>query len=132
MEERAARNIVRGLVSIALLAAFLGSGLTPTPDDLPAVALGQKGLYRLEIALAVFYGSLLLITPVFSAITWGRLPIEISTRGARFAEGASQSAKRNEADIKRVEGSVGNLADALADLNTEIKELKQPISSDNT
>lgn len=74
-----ARNVVRGLAALALLSAFLGAALLPTPEDLPTIALDQPSLYRLEIALLVFYGCLLLITPMYSALAWGRLPTEIST-----------------------------------------------------
>jgi len=41
---------------------------------------------------------LLLITPTFSALLNGRLPIEISTRGAKFAEDAGQSTELRERD----------------------------------
>jgi len=109
---------------MSFIAALLGSSLTPAPEELPVVALGQIGLYRLESALVVFYGSLLLITPVFSALAWGRLPTEISTRGARFAEGASQSAKRNEADIQRLEEAISDLNEGLTTANAEIKRLE--------
>lgn len=91
---------------------------------MPSVALGQIGLYRLEIALIVFYSSLLLITPAFSALAWGRLPTEISTRGARFAEGSNQSTERNEADIRKLEAAINDFDEALATANVEIDRLK--------
>lgn len=79
------RTLVRILIGAALSLA-LAAALFPLPEDLPAVALGQTGLYRLEVALAAFYGLLLLVTPVYAGLAAGRLPIEISTRGAKFAE----------------------------------------------
>jgi hypothetical protein len=124
MGKRHARNIVRGLVSIALLASLLGSSLTPAPEDLPAVALGQGGLYRLEIALVVFYGFLLLITPAFSGLGRGRLPTEISVRGAKFAEGTEESVDRNEANLRRLERAISSLSEAQATTNAEIERLK--------
>ena len=68
--------------------AFLSCVAVPIPHDpqgdpaLPAVAFEQVGLYRLEVGLLAFYGGLLLITPAFSGLVRGRLPIEISARGA--------------------------------------------------
>ena len=72
----------------------------------------------------VFYGSLLLVTPAFSGLIRGRLPTEISMRGARFAEGTDQSAGRNEADIRRLEAAIGDLDEALTTANAEIEKLK--------
>lgn len=107
----------------AFCAALLIAGLAPD-RMMPAVAFGQPILYRLEVALLVFYGVLLLVTPAFLGLTRGRLPIEISTRGAKFAEGADQSSNRNEADIRRLRAAVGNLDEALTTANAEIKGLK--------
>jgi hypothetical protein len=112
--------MVRGLVGAALLAALLASVLASTPKDLPTVALGQVGLYRLEIALLVFYGSLAMLTPAFSELAAGRLPIEISTRGARFAQEAEQSVGEEEVTIKELELTTQRLREALAAADIEI------------
>ena len=88
----------------------------------------QAGLYRLEVALLVFYGSLLLITPAFSGLIRGRLPIEISTRGARFAEEADQSAESNEAAIRKLEQIASSLTDDLTEAKAEIEELKEQVT----
>jgi hypothetical protein len=82
---------------------------------LPTVAFGQAGLYRLEIALLVFYGSLALLTPTFSALAAGRLPVEISTRGARFAQEAERSVGQDEVTIKEMELTARRLREALAE-----------------
>jgi len=79
----------------------------------------------MEVALLVFYGALLLITPAFAGLISGRLPIEISTRGARFAEGADRSADLNEIDIRRLEQTASNLADDLFEARAEIEELRR-------
>jgi len=52
---------------------------------LPALALENRELLWLERALVLFYGFLLLFVPVVRALQ-GELPIELSTRGARYAE----------------------------------------------
>jgi hypothetical protein len=95
------------------------------PEALPAVAIRQAGLYRLEVALLVFYGWLLLATPAFSGLVRGRLPIEISTRGARFAEGAEYSATLNEEKIANLERVTSDLAEGLRVAQFEIKQLDE-------
>jgi len=127
-----ARNVVRWLVVAALCAAFMGSVLAPVPEALPTVAIGQVALYRLEIALLIFYGSLLLITPAFSALAWGRLPTEISTRGARFAEKADQSVERVEAAVRAMEQTNVSLAEGLKTARIEIRLLREANHRDNT
>lgn len=88
------------------------------------MAFGQTGLYRLEVALLVFYGFLLLVTPAFSGLGRGRLPTEISTRGAKFAEEADQSAGLNAVAIKRLERRTSDLGEELTEAKTEIDELR--------
>jgi hypothetical protein len=73
----------------------------------------------------IFYGWLLFATPVFSGLIRGRLPVEISTRGAKFAEGADRSADLNETDIRRLERTVSYLADDLVEARAEIHKLKR-------
>jgi hypothetical protein len=51
-------------VALFLAATVLASS-APIPGDLPAIALGQSIVYRLEILLALVYGGLLLLTPLF-------------------------------------------------------------------
>jgi hypothetical protein len=73
----------------------------------------------------VFYGTLLLITPTFSGLVRGRLPTEISTRGAKFAEGTDRSAELNEAAIQNLERTAGDLTEGLRNVTVEIKALKR-------
>lgn len=110
MPGRRTRNLIRAFVGTALCAALIAGTATPIPQDLPAIAFQQAGLYRLEVALLVFYGSLLLITPAFSGLIRGRLPIEISTRGAKFAEEADQSDELVEAAIQELKSDIRHLA----------------------
>jgi hypothetical protein len=92
MAERHTRKLIRIFVGAALCAALIASASVPVPVDLPAISFHQAALYRLEVALLVFYGGLLLITPAFSGLIRGRLPTEISARGAKFSEEADRSA----------------------------------------
>ncbi|MGN6587574.1 MAG: hypothetical protein ACTHKT_08910 [Solirubrobacterales bacterium] len=132
------RLCIRILVAVALCLALLAFVLTPLPvdaqgdPDLPALAFEQVGLYRLEVALLVFYGDLLLVTPAFLGLARGRLPIEISTRGAKFAAEADGSAGRSETAIKKLEGTIRQLAQGLKDTRIEIDSLKELAESDST
>jgi hypothetical protein len=113
MAERHTRNLIRVFIGAALGSAIVASAAVPVPDHLPAVAFGQTSLYRLQVALLVFYGGLLLITPAISGLVMGRLPIEISTRGARFAEEADQSDELVEATIRELSSDIRHLADRM-------------------
>jgi hypothetical protein len=96
------------LATTTLFLFALALALTaPAPDDLPAVALGQAAVYRLEILLALVYGGLLLLTPLFQGVFYGRLPIEISHRGARWPEGSP--VEEAEEKIDELEAELDNL-----------------------
>jgi hypothetical protein len=72
-------TFVRILVGAALSASILACVALPIPANLPSVALKQPGLYRLEVGLMVLYGCLLIVTPAYSGLSAGRLPIEHTT-----------------------------------------------------
>jgi hypothetical protein len=114
------RTLVRVLVGAALSLALAACTALPLPQDLPAIALGQGGLYRLEVALAIFYGFLLLLTPAYSGLASGRLPIEISTRGAKFAAEADEGVERGAATIEKLEQRLAHLDAALANVQIEM------------
>jgi hypothetical protein len=132
------RLFIRICVSVALGLALAAFALTSVPEDdlgnlhLPAPALEQVPLYRLEVALLVFYGCLLLVTPAFSGLLRGRLPIEISTRGAKFAAEADQAAAEHEAAIRALEGATERLAEGLEEAKVEIESLQALAISDST
>lgn len=104
----------------------------PIPGDLPAASLGQPGLYRLEVALLFFYGALLLITPAFSGLVRGRLPIEISTRGAKFAEETGLTSERHESAIEELERMIKVHSEALDGVELGIERLEEQMDSDST
>jgi hypothetical protein len=66
------------------------------------------------VALLIFYGALLLITPAFSGLVRGRLPIEISTSGAKFAAEAERTTELDEVAIRKLEETTTDLHRALA------------------
>ncbi|HEY6730934.1 MAG TPA: hypothetical protein VI039_07910 [Solirubrobacterales bacterium] len=131
MPSRIERTLVRILLSIAICVALFIAALAPD-HVLPAVAFGQSILYRLEVALLVFYGILLLVTPAFLGLTRGRLPTEISTRGAKFAEETNRSTTLNEAKIEALKHATDDLIEGLRAANFEIERLKQMPADDNT
>jgi hypothetical protein len=104
----------------------------PVPEDLPAIAIRQPGLYRLEVALLIFYSWLLLVTPAVSGLVRGRLPIEISTRGAKFAEETSHSEALNEQRIEELERTAEAHGENLTRVHREIKQLKGKNEGDST
>lgn len=118
-------RLVRGIVGVALCLALAAAVVFPLPETLPSVALGQTGLYRLEIALSAFYGLLLLVTPAYSGLVAGRLPIEISTRGAKFSEEADRSAAVSRSRIKALRRAAVDLTEALAAAEIEIERLRK-------
>lgn len=118
------RMLVRILVGAVLGLALAACVTLPLLEELPAVALGQASLYRLEVALVTFYGCLLLVTPAHSGLVAGRLPIEISTRGARFAAEADKSAAINTIRIEELRRIANDLTEALAAVELEIVELR--------
>jgi hypothetical protein len=127
----AARPFIRILVgaSLCVAVAVFVSVSVPTnahgAPALPAIAVGQVGLYRLEVALLVFYGGLLLITPAFSGLARGRLPIEISARGAKFAVEVDQQPESTEAEIEELREATKRLVDEIAVAQLDIERLKR-------
>jgi hypothetical protein len=81
---------------------------------LPDVALGQQALYRLEVGLVAFYGGLFILVPLFFGVVRGRLPTEISARGAKFGEDVDESIKEAQALVddldRRIEYAESRLA----------------------
>jgi hypothetical protein len=132
MAGRHTRNLIRVLTGAALCMALVACVAVPVPEDLPAVAVGQAGLYRLEVTLLVFHGALLLITPAFSGLIGGRLPIEISTRGAKFAEETGLTSERHETAIKELEWMIKVHSEGLDGVKLGIERLEERMDSDNT
>ena len=94
---------VRLATAAVFVVATAVAATTPAPSDLPAIALGQVAVYRVEILLALVYGGLLLLTPFFQGVLNGRLPIEISHRGAKWHSDAEERLREAEEEIARLE-----------------------------
>jgi hypothetical protein len=110
----AIRVLVVGLAVAAALATLKVSVPTKTvngqeQDNLPSVALGQETIYRLEIAILVFYGGLVILTPLFRGAILGRLPVEISTRGAKFGEEVDESLQATQSLVSAQQEQLDDL-----------------------
>lgn len=75
--------------------------------------------------MSVFYGGLLLVTPAVSGLISGRLPIEISTRGAKFAEDFDHSDGASSAAIKELERRGNRLAERVAAAEIKINRCER-------
>jgi hypothetical protein len=109
-----------------------GVGRSHRQSSSTGPALEQVALYRLEVALLVFYGCLLLATPAFAGLFRGRLPIEISTRGAKFAAEADEAAAKTEATLRAVEKATTGLKEGLEEAEAEIQSLQEVVGRDST
>jgi hypothetical protein len=88
----------------------------PAPQHLPAPALGSRELLWLERTLVLFYGFLLLVVPVLR-VQAGEVPIELSTRGARYAdlsEHALSALEERVAQTEELLDQTHKLVDGLA------------------
>ncbi len=123
---RGERKLIRLLVAAVVIATVLACVLIPTPEDAkgnpdpPAVALKDEGLFRVEVALLVFYGGLLLLTPAFAGIFKGRLPSEISTRGAKYEEEVKERAETSD---KVVDEHGDEIADLKAEFDVALAKI---------
>ena len=100
------RNGIRMGIPAAGAAAIAFGIALPAPHDLPALALGNRELLWLERTLLLFYGFLLLFVPVVRALQ-GELPIELSTRGARYAEASDDAVKAIRDRLDQTEQLLG-------------------------
>lgn len=118
--ERIAIRVATG--SLLLTALVVSAWLDPPTVvraggdvvKLPDVALGQEALYRLEVGLVAFYGGLFVLVPLFFGVIRGRLPTEISARGATFGADVDESVKEAQALVddldRRIEYAESRLA----------------------
>ena len=114
------RAIRIGIPAAALAALVLGLAL-PTPDDLPSLALGSRELLWAERTLAFFYGFLLFLVPILKAIG-GELPIELSTRGARYAEASDAALEELKARIDENEELLDDTIQSLDTIATRLED----------
>ena len=83
------------------------------------MALENHLIFGGEILLLGFYGMLLVLVPLVRAIGGGELPIELTARGARFAESAAEV---SVATSQEIAGRVDSLEGAMAYQEVETEE----------
>jgi hypothetical protein len=96
----------RAAVRVFVPFAFLGSVLAATlissrAGHPPSVAFGDHLVFAGELLLLGFYGALLIFVPLVRAIAGGELPIELTSRGARFSEKALDDSLGTSDEIAR-------------------------------
>lgn len=83
------------------------------------MALGSRELLWLERSLVFFYGFLLLFVPLVRALG-GELPIELTARGARYAEASEAALAQLEERLTEAE----RLLDETVEFVDEMAELE--------
>jgi hypothetical protein len=126
--ERLAVRLATVVLFVAAIAVAIG--ISMPEGDYPAVALGQEAVYRVEILLALIYGGLLLLTPFFYGAMRGRLPIEISHRGAKWAVEAEEALDKAEKTIASLEAERAQLVAERVKLGLQPSSGKSAASLD--
>lgn len=113
-DQRAISGLTTALFIVAIvLALAIGLPHVGTAHSeqvhLPAVALGSVVIYRLEIALAVLYGGLLLLVPLYRGAVRGDLPIEVSARGAKYEQVGATVSEIGE-QVEKLDKRVNQIA----------------------
>jgi hypothetical protein len=122
MIRRPTRPAIRSAVPLLLLASCAGGAIVSLRTaNVPTLALGSQVVLALQIALAFFYGSLLLLVPLLRALD-GDLPIELSLRGARWSEefrgvGDELAARQKNEEMRsdRIESNLREQVQALGE-----------------
>jgi hypothetical protein len=109
-------------VALLVFAGLAGSGLVniwieaPREGALPGIALGSQTLLVAERGVA-FFAIWLLVLVVSAQALRGRLPIEISGRGLRYADGS------------QTQDSIASTEEALRRLDEETKALHRDVAN---
>jgi hypothetical protein len=122
--EQIQRWIVRiAVCALAAVAGYFAASLSiPQHTHLPSVALGQPLIYRVEICLAIAYGGLLLLMPLFYGLIRGTLPSRISQQGAEWPQAASAT----NVTLDKFDAAIKRLQRDSADLRAKLVEQAAP------
>ena len=82
---------MRTYVAVAFVAATAATVALEVPDSLPAITFHTELVFVAERGLVLFYIALLAMLPLVRSVSRGEMPIEVSTRGARYQEEARES-----------------------------------------
>lgn len=121
------RQVIRFAIAALFAGAFYFAFIAAEPPSpLPTVALGQGFLYRVELLLATVFAALLLLTPLLQGVLNGRLPTEITARGAKYEE-VSDSLKAAETRIGKLEETLASTAAAAFAAKADIDQLRKQL-----
>jgi hypothetical protein len=126
---RAERTIVRLGIPALLLASCAGATAVSwhaTASQIPSFAFGSHVVLAVQIALLFFYAGLLLLVPPLRALFGGALPVELSLRGARWADefpdlGDDLVARQAKAEETALRGD-GDRKEEIQLLRQELRE----------
>ncbi len=110
------RNAIRACIPAAAAAAIASGVMLPLPHELPALALGNRELLWAERTLVLFYGFLLVFVPILRALQ-GELPIELSARGARYADVSETAFEELEQRVAKTEDLLDQTLELVDDLS---------------
>jgi hypothetical protein len=110
-QARREQAIIRFGTPLLLACSAVGAvlvSLHTAKAEIPSFAFGSHVVLAVQLTLLFFYGALLLLVPLVRAAADGELPIELSMRGARFAERELTDA--NEETFERLDAAEKSLA----------------------
>jgi hypothetical protein len=136
------RALVRVIVPFTfVLSLVLAVAIAHWTDPAPGIAFGNHLIFAGELLLFSFYALLLLAVPLVRGVFSGELPIELTTKGARYPErdALKGSLKVNQELFERVEAVEDGLregedrsnedaeftAEGLTDLAADIAQLRK-------
>ncbi len=116
------RRVIQIGIPAAGIAAIVLGIVLPVPHSLPGPTLGSNELLWLERTLVFFYGFLLLFVPLLRALE-GQLPIELSTRGARYVEASDDAVEALNARLDEAERLLDETLEVVDELGAQVAEL---------
>jgi len=116
---------VRLAIGALALGAMYVAWTADAPTKLPGVALSQEFVCRGELFLAIFYGGLLIATPILRGVLSGLLPTEITARGAKYdREQVTGGLRQTEDRIRQLTEVVEASSGQLARLRKRVEQLE--------
>jgi hypothetical protein len=104
------------LFTIALIITVFA--VHPEQKHLPNIAYRSVPLFKFEVFIALFYGGLLILLPLYRGVVSGLLPDEISLRGAKFTREVTTGVEKLEDRIHLLE-TEGDKQRREADVQTQ-------------
>lgn len=135
------RGFVRLFVPFLFIAAWvLAYEIAHNTETAPGIAFENHLVYAGLLALLIFYGSLLLVLPLARAVFAGELPVELTTKGPRYAESqlalsrkATEGLEDHVAVVEKklklgIEATAAGAAEGIQDLEADLDELRKEVA----